>query len=1256
MSTANPIARSARRQDLTATAGQTLFGPLNFKIYDALDIRVFLRDGTGRFRRVTPADYSVVLVGSPDFPSVAFAIGRTSGEVLRFAGARLHEREIDVSLAGVLRTAPLERELDAQTVIFQELRRDVDEAGDTADVALDVALEAKATADQAALDIIDLNARVDMIDGTKAIEASLLAIQKAAESAASADESEASAVASAASADGAEVERVAAQIARLGAENARDAAMVGSTTFSDDSAGWASGRASVADGQYFKTLGTGDVAFKLYRRDTSATHTYITSIPNSAVVEDIRNDAKSLGLRLSRAASLGLSTLDQSLLFTNGNGIHFDIVRKSFVYGQMTKNDINDFAALTSSRASAANALTKAGLTQTFSTNVLRVTDRGAILEPAATQLSASPTDFASWLPSVVGVALVKTGGFAPAIDVEGVRFWTKFLQPASGTCTNGVYINQSFTPGVRSFSFLVAQGDEPYNVIELAGGGMTQVIDYHINWNGGSPIFTRISGNVVGTPTMEVLANGAVRIKIACDILTTANVSRGLRRANSTAPISTAGANGSCLIRIAHEQIEDGAVTTSPIFTGGGTRAADVAALALEAGSTKDRGVFLYEGGQSLFLRSDLVSSSSINLMSSVGAPWMAKYITSITWAPYFDKTLLDPTPNGATAFMGAWEGSYIFDGLAYPSEAEAVSAAGGSGSGSSGTLLLAKSIPTQDNILGAVDFTIDTQRFASRTNGTASIDSGYLKMTTGPSNPSAISRQLKTTSGRGLRLKGIVKKFVGSTACNLAFSSYNSNFGIRALSANVTASTDTPVEVFGSGNSGNTIWVGLCQPLGASGETGLKSPVLEYCDPTVRWPYGNLMFRNKITVGGSLPPSTVVLWQGDDESETNRELLEFRADGTLYLRRTINNTSQTLLLATLAINTTYKVAWGFKNSWMGGAVGGVGAELNASTGSVGYTSFRGGRNSAGASINTYATITDWLIYDKCETLDWMVQVTGASAVDPRKLWMIGDSYSENSSTGLMPLLVDEGWDIISSGVGGTTEAAQYTVLTTANNITDYGPRSLLWWDGDPNGRAAGAVFTASIAGNTMIVTSVASGTLAVGQIISNASGLVSRDTIITADLGGGSYTVSGAPQTVASTSMNGWNEFIRYQAGVAGLGHNRHGYIRSGLVGPQRVLGGLTPVTAKSQETVDMETLYKAISDKYGAAHVYSPYAIVAQYAIQDPSNPGYAADQSDLAFGYFPRSTGATETPVVHRKVSILRAIAKDMRPWLEALVLL
>jgi len=67
-----------------------------------------------------------------------------------------------------------------------------------------------------------------------------------------------------------------------------------------------------------------------------------------------------------------------------------------------------------------------------------------------------------------------------------------------------------------------------------------------------------------------------------------------------------------------------------------------------------------------------------------------------------------------------------------------------------------------------------------------------------------------------------------------------------------------------------------------------------------------------------------------------------------------------------------------------------------------------------------------------------------------------------------------------------------------------------------------AAAVFTGSIGGNTLTVSAVISGAIAIGQTVTGTAGFIAPGTVITAGAGL-SWTVSGPAQTVASETMFG-------------------------------------------------------------------------------------------------------------------------------------
>jgi hypothetical protein len=129
MSSLNPIPRSVRRQQVTAADAQAVFGPTNFKVWDVSDVRVRVKaGGVGSFITQS-AGVTVALTGAAPSPvTITFDVGRAAGDVVRMEGARTAERSTDVTMAGTIRGAALEAELDKAVTILQEVRRDIDDA------------------------------------------------------------------------------------------------------------------------------------------------------------------------------------------------------------------------------------------------------------------------------------------------------------------------------------------------------------------------------------------------------------------------------------------------------------------------------------------------------------------------------------------------------------------------------------------------------------------------------------------------------------------------------------------------------------------------------------------------------------------------------------------------------------------------------------------------------------------------------------------------------------------------------------------------------------------------------------------------------------------------------------------------------------------------------------------------------------------------------------------------------------------------
>lgn len=119
-----PIPRSTRLLSVTATAGQTVFGPYQYMLFDAADVAVFVNgeqvyDGF----TVEPASPANAF---PAWFTITFDTGLDLNDTVAALGRRVHERLTDVTRDGAIRSVPLEKELDRIGVVLQELRRDTD--------------------------------------------------------------------------------------------------------------------------------------------------------------------------------------------------------------------------------------------------------------------------------------------------------------------------------------------------------------------------------------------------------------------------------------------------------------------------------------------------------------------------------------------------------------------------------------------------------------------------------------------------------------------------------------------------------------------------------------------------------------------------------------------------------------------------------------------------------------------------------------------------------------------------------------------------------------------------------------------------------------------------------------------------------------------------------------------------------------------------------------------------------------------------
>lgn len=126
-----PIPSQTRQAVLIASGGQTTFGPFDFILFDPDDIQVrTMAPASEAFALVSKDNYTVNLAAPatrwPGPFTLTLDAGLSAGTMIWIKGARLGSRQTNVTQGGVVKSVPLEKELDTQTATLQELRRDID--------------------------------------------------------------------------------------------------------------------------------------------------------------------------------------------------------------------------------------------------------------------------------------------------------------------------------------------------------------------------------------------------------------------------------------------------------------------------------------------------------------------------------------------------------------------------------------------------------------------------------------------------------------------------------------------------------------------------------------------------------------------------------------------------------------------------------------------------------------------------------------------------------------------------------------------------------------------------------------------------------------------------------------------------------------------------------------------------------------------------------------------------------------------------
>lgn len=121
-----PLPRETRQSAVLNGDGGTGYGPFPFRIFDAGDVKVFVRTGgAGHFE---PVAFTVTKTAAQDFDTFSITLGAaiTADDDLVVISERLHERLVSVSRGGAIAAVHLEKELSKHGTVIQELRRDID--------------------------------------------------------------------------------------------------------------------------------------------------------------------------------------------------------------------------------------------------------------------------------------------------------------------------------------------------------------------------------------------------------------------------------------------------------------------------------------------------------------------------------------------------------------------------------------------------------------------------------------------------------------------------------------------------------------------------------------------------------------------------------------------------------------------------------------------------------------------------------------------------------------------------------------------------------------------------------------------------------------------------------------------------------------------------------------------------------------------------------------------------------------------------
>lgn len=983
-------------------------------------------------------------------------------------------------------------------------------------------------------------------------------------------------------------------------------------------------------GEYFSVpVGTTGELIQLYRVDAGPVAVAVgdpyPTVAAFADLVDTNEDAEIHALADAQSIANGNAETEQLSAIKTVGGF-FKFSNGKYLHEGLTKEDVNDYTQLGVSRATTAYALNNAGVYQNFAINTLRVTDRGALLEDAATQIFTQPVTLTDATWAVADASLTTQAGEAP--DGSGNAY--DLIESTTGTTGPRLVEEQAVTAAEHTFSAHIERGDNRYFMLSASQGASAwaAVIDFDA---AGGPVIAQAAGALgVDNLGIERLGTSDVyRAFIAIDFPSASNVFFFARGAGGPtfADRNYSTTSGNNAGRLSWFQLELGLTPSSPILVGGNTRSADSVTLNWTASSDlSDTVAISYEGGISTFTRDDLAASTTINLVTDGDGAWLTKYITSIILTPALadafrtqdqrnddhaagvfaslaslenriartlaanglgriqtvvpsDLDRATATDSGLAPYMLKSGNVYYWNGQFFGTEAAAIAAAGGT---LDGQTILLDALSEGPNLIAALDWGDFGLQDGPAT--VTLVGDEYEVDTTGVT-PAGLFLSYQGSSAKALKFSTLARRgTVASGVVTVGLSNFNSALSAPAGSASIISTEQVQIDVIGDGKNGSPYYFGIYQVGGTAGTLFLKSPELREVRPAENYPQGAWTWFFEGVAPDPLPGTTQVIASSDTNGSRDFNRLELRSSGDVYFRQQRNvgtgsEVDNELLIGSLTAGQSYRIAVTTSRTTMKGSVNGSGAEQDI-TGTIGVSHFRLGESLSGETFG--GTIAGYGIWSGVESLDWCERITEAEAVTPavyqRKantLLVNGDSYSVSGSTGLGLMLDDLGYDTVNIGVGGSTfEEQRDDLLAFASDPKDF---TYVHWDGSPNGHTSGQ---------------------------------------FAIDLG---Y----------------WQDII------SDLGHDRWLYVRSG-----RIAGS----GFGSTDFDDMADLYNRIGQLYGADRVYDPFNLIATFAISDPDDAGFANDQTDVANGVYPRSTLYDG---VHLNETVRRAIALDIAGRIESL---